>query len=458
MPPRHQRPSNDSKPAPKSKPKSIECTDQALAQAASDVAEERIVIELDLESPFIVSSTPEDDVTVCNPPPALPMCTEVTPAASACMKEAGASNTTKIPAAHPNTPVEPATSSQDGPSGESLQDALKAVVQDGQGSATKNAASMSTAQEYYVARGLSRSHIVHKAIQDLQASRHALWIGDSKKIFENCVWKSHGRASTSTLRWKADAPDKPADSDGDALIAYLGTVISEGSNMRPDGGWVSLWGEANLPKQKCTIRVTTPGAETGILPECWEKQLEGANAIADKARTLPDGALGRLGNCFVDPEIGTLRVRSPIFLKLPNDEGEDDDDDDGSKKPLPDIEEDTPHTHRYSTWHLDDDVRASFDRVLDLGYDPQILEAYSRVDKLIHPNRVSAQLSGAVVLVYCTLEKSRFKDRSLMGKSAYEVSLYANLAKVQVLMQPPPRNSVLAIKRKQIPRYGAEYA
>lgn len=101
-------------------------------------------------------------------------------------------------------------------------------------------------------------------------------------------------------------------------------------------------------------------------------------------------------------------------------------------------------------------MRESFNQVIERGYEPQILEAYSRTHKLIHPNDVPAHLAGAVALVYCTLERAVFSSRGNRSRSTPEWQFYANLVKIQVLAQPAPPKSILSTKRKRIPGYGAE--
>lgn len=56
-----------------------------------------------------------------------------------------------------------------------------------------------------------------------------------------------------------------------------------------------------------------PGAESKIPSELWDKQWAGSQAIVENARKLSGAGLGQMGNCFIEPENGTLRVRSPIF-------------------------------------------------------------------------------------------------------------------------------------------------
>ncbi|KAG9110108.1 hypothetical protein FRC07_008229, partial [Ceratobasidium sp. 392] len=84
---------------------------------------------------------------------------------------------------------------------------------------------------------------------------------------------------------------------------------------------------------------------------------------------------------------------------------------------------------------------------------PQVLEAYDRNDKLIHPNDVVATLSGAIVVVFCTLERTRFPKNIKRPKPEYQ--FYANLVKVQIIKNAPPSKPTAGTKRKFVPSYRA---
>lgn len=118
----------------------------------------------------------------------------------------------------------------------------------------------------------------------------------------------------------------------------------------------------------------------------------------------------------------------------------------------------TPQSYRLSTWQLPSpEVRNAFNRVIAQGYEPQILEAYGRFHKLIHPNNVKAHMAGAIVLVYCTLEKIYFDNRRGQGDlSGQGWHFYANLVKVHVLHQPALMRSVLGNKRQRGKGYGPD--
>jgi hypothetical protein len=100
-------------------------------------------------------------------------------------------------------------------------------------------------------------------------------------------------------------------------------------------------------------------------------------------------------------------------------------------------------------------VRDAFDRIISQGYEPQVLEAYNRFHKLIHPDNVQAALAGAIVLVYCTLEKAIFTTRE-GRKLEQEWQFYANLTKLQVLKQATPAKSLIPAKRKLAHGYGSD--
>ncbi|KAG9125533.1 hypothetical protein FRC07_007229 [Ceratobasidium sp. 392] len=84
---------------------------------------------------------------------------------------------------------------------------------------------------------------------------------------------------------------------------------------------------------------------------------------------------------------------------------------------------------------------------------PQVVEAYDRHDKLIHPNNVVATLSDAIVIVYCTLERTRFPKNIKRPQPEYQ--FYANLVKVQIIKNAPPPKPTAGIKRKFVRSYGA---
>jgi hypothetical protein len=79
--------------------------------------------------------------------------------------------------------------------------------------------------------------LTDRALNDLRVSRHCLWMGNPHRIFEHCAWRSNGRLNAHTLQWKAGSSDKPVGSSSNAIIGFVGLVVSEGTSMSPDAGW-----------------------------------------------------------------------------------------------------------------------------------------------------------------------------------------------------------------------------
>lgn len=110
-------------------------------------------------------------------------------------------------------------------------------MREAQGVAAAPPAKISPPIEFYITRARTSVNIVDEAISDLQASRHAFWMGDHPTVLKKCTWKANSRSNVSTLQYKPDAQDKPGDGVGDALIAFIGLVASERSAMGPDAGY-----------------------------------------------------------------------------------------------------------------------------------------------------------------------------------------------------------------------------
>ncbi|KAG9087598.1 hypothetical protein FS749_002808 [Ceratobasidium sp. UAMH 11750] len=299
--------------------------------------------------------------------------------------------------------------------------------------------------------GRTGAPILDHALDDLRFSRYCLWIGNAHRISANCAWVNSERSSTATLQWKYDAPNKLAHSEGDAIIGFLGTVSTDGLNLAPDAGWQPSWGEEKLNKQKRTFRTIYPGVSSNVPQSWWDAQFEGAlRVVEDGCKSSKDGPY-EVKHCFVDKQGGHLRVRSPLFLS-DNAVQDGDEDDTGSTSSSEDSLPDVPKDFEYATWNISSrSVRDAFDRVIQQGYRPQVLEAYTRYNKLIHPNNVAATLAGAIVLVHCTLERMRFSRNN--GRNT-EFQFFANLVKVQVLKLAPPVKSLAATKRKFVHSYG----
>ncbi|KAG8738427.1 hypothetical protein FRC12_016762 [Ceratobasidium sp. 428] len=201
-----------------------------------------------------------------------------------------------------------------------------------------------------------------------------------------------------------------------------------------------------MHEQNRIFQVMYPGFETDIELAWYDAQIRGSNLIVRNARKLADGTTGGLADSFVNTELGTFCVRSPVFASQPAD------DEDTQASLLTNKHELLPQGYRYPTWNFDSPtVHEVFTRTIARGYEPQLLEAYNRFNHLIHPNKVSGVLSGAIVMVSCTLERALYFSRS---QSFPEWRLYANLVKVRVLQPRPHLDSVLTTKRKHSVGYG----
>ncbi|KAG9124524.1 hypothetical protein FRC07_011298 [Ceratobasidium sp. 392] len=212
---------------------------------------------------------------------------------------------------------------------------------------------------------------------------------------------------------------------GDATLAVVGMVSAEGLNAGPDAGWQPAWGEEKLHKQKRSFRIIDPGVASNI-PSIWcGTQLGGALRIVEAACT--PSKTGSHG---------------------PNRAVQDNDEDDAQSNAS--SEDELPEGCEFGTWNLSSEgVRGAFSRVMERGFQPVALPAYTRFNKPIHPNNVNGVLSGALVLAYFTLERMRFsKDKG----QRTEYQFYANLLKVQVLKLAPVKPTVT--KRKFVHSYG----
>ncbi|KAF8593954.1 hypothetical protein BDV93DRAFT_565948 [Ceratobasidium sp. AG-I] len=454
MPPRHrQRGSKSATDTPRSTSEPMGLRSHAVspepaASATSEPHRNRTVIEIDMESPFIDALAAESDADAdtdadSNSEPVEPTPTPVnTPALPAEDEETPSKqeppNVASKPVGQPQPAIEPGS--------------LAAAIKAGQEKAAESIGKGSALVTFLTKHIKNPRSLLERAMNDLRVSRWVCWIAQARYTAEHGTWQSYGQANVHSLQWKHDSHDKPVGSNSTMLMGFIGKVLSDGSTMGPDGGWQASWGREKLHKQKRTFRIGAPGLENNVPPAFWESQWEGARLIVENARKLSGGGIGTMGNCFVEPDLGTIRVRTPIFepLTLGGEEG------DSPDLPL-EPEEDTPSSHRYATWALSEDSRDAFDRVTARGYEPQTSEVYSCRHKLIHPNNVPAHLTGAIVLVYCTLERAIFNSKGIMkGRSPPEWQFFANLVKVQVLKQPSPAKSILSIKRKDIHGYGPD--
>ncbi|KAG8779498.1 hypothetical protein FRC12_024196 [Ceratobasidium sp. 428] len=96
-----------------------------------------------------------------------------------------------------------------------------------------------------------------------------------------------------------------------------------------------------------------------------------------------------------------------------------------------------------------EEVQQAFEQTIKEGHWPQALLAYNYSDKPIHPNNVSTELTGTIVLAFCTLQRLKFsKDKG----ARTEFQVHANLLKIQVLKPLLPPKPI-TIKLKFVPSY-----
>ncbi|KAG9125039.1 hypothetical protein FRC07_009213 [Ceratobasidium sp. 392] len=292
--------------------------------------------------------------------------------------------------------------------------------------------------------------VLDKALNDLRLSRFCLWIGNPHMIQQNCTWVTGGRASIATLQWRADAPNKGPDSEGDAVFGIIGMVSSQGASMDADCKYQVGWGLEKLPKYKRSVRLVCPDSSFHIPQHYWDAQREGALHIAQTVCPSED-ASQQISYCFDNKEGDYLCFRSPLFL--PSDQCVQENHRTSQDQSA--FTEDEPLGNRdgygFETWNMSSQtMREAFRGVIKEGYKPQALEAYTRFNTPIHPNAVSATLTGAVVLINFTLEQLRFmKD----NQTRTEFQVHANILRVQVLKPAPPPKP-LVIKRKFVHSYG----
>ncbi|KAG9125818.1 hypothetical protein FRC07_006085 [Ceratobasidium sp. 392] len=274
-------------------------------------------------------------------------------------------------------------------------------------------------------------HLDH-ALDDLRASRYCLWLGDAHRILKNCTWINGEQTYMSTLQWKANAPSKLVHDEGDAIIGFLGMVSTTGLTTGPEGGWQESYGQKKLSKQKRNFRLVYSGLSSNVPQIHWDTQLGGALRLVDDGCKASKSGSHEVTNCFVNKEAGYLRLRSPIFApgSVVQDDEEDDQRDDSSSVSYEDI----PRSCEFATWKLTSEVQEAFERIIEQGFAPQVIEAYDRHDKLIHPNNVTATLSGAIVIVYCTLERMRFPNKNNTRNTEYQ--FYATQRNRQILYRP----------------------
>ncbi|KAG8731291.1 hypothetical protein FRC11_004571 [Ceratobasidium sp. 423] len=308
-------------------------------------------------------------------------------------------------------------------------------------------------------RGITGNLLIDSVIDDMQESRYCFWLAHGKKIIKYCDWVKNTVSNSYTLVWKQDCPLRPAWGDGAALIGWIGQVSGELSSLTPDAGWTYTKPDydGDFHKKKRFVAVGPPEVNTRFPRSLWDDQVKGYHMIVDHARrSVNTKTAVAIGGSFYDVENGCLRARSPLFLPPPilvpdPDEQYNSDSDSELESNEGDEESDIPESHRYPTWSITlPRVESLFEKLIDDGYQPQILNAHDRFNTLIHPNNVHSTLNGALCYVYATLEKQLFVNQRLPGGRAWQ--FYANLVKVQALKAPSPPKPT-AMKRKDIPGY-----
>ncbi|KAG8793843.1 hypothetical protein FRC12_001394 [Ceratobasidium sp. 428] len=279
-------------------------------------------------------------------------------------------------------------------------------------------------------------HLDH-ALDNLRCSRYCLWLGDAHRILKNCTWVNGKQTYMSTLQWKANAPSRLVHNEGNTIIGFLGMVSTTGLTTGPKAVGrnktfaLSIQDSSNVPQIH------------------WDTQLAGAlRLVEDGCKVLKSGS-HKVTHCFVSKEAGYLCLRSPIFAPGIVAQADKEDQEDNSSLVL---YKDIPQSCEFATWNLTSEVQEAFERVIEQGFAPQVLEVYDRRNNLIHPNNITATLSGAIVIVYCTLEQMCFPHKNNMRNTEYQ--FYANLMKAQVIKNAPPRKPTSSVKRKFIHSYG----
>lgn len=87
---------------------------------------------------------------------------------------------------------------------------------------------------------------LHDTINRLIASSR--WIGNARRLLEDCQWSESGVSGSTFLKWKLDVPresievtDEPCNADDNVLVSWVGQVARSGSVLAADGGWKVRW-------------------------------------------------------------------------------------------------------------------------------------------------------------------------------------------------------------------------
>ncbi|QRW25922.1 hypothetical protein RhiXN_10999 [Rhizoctonia solani] len=306
--------------------------------------------------------------------------------------------------------------------------------------------------------GITGNRLVDSVIDDLQNSCYCLWVGDAKQIVKSCEWVKNTVTNSYTLMWKSDCPLKPTGGDGTALVGWIGQVSGKLSKLTPDAGWTYPSNmqqnqyNAGLCDKKRTVSLGRPDVATRFPHQIWDTQVKGVTAIQEHGRRLANAKSPvTMISSFYEPENDCFCARTPMFLPPPVLVVDSDDEDlqshnEGEESYDDEQDNEIPPTHWHPTWQITlPRVEALIEQLSEQGYQPQIINARNRFNKLIHPNNVYATLNGTIAYVYATLEKQLFTSSKYPGGRAWRFS--ANLVQVQALKAPPaPKPS--SLKRK----------
>jgi hypothetical protein len=75
------------------------------------------------------------------------------------------------------------------------------------------------------------------------------WIGNAKRMLEECQWSENSTSGLMALKWKTNIPEQLGDvnedackMDEDVTVHWFGQVSMNGSALEPDGGWKVCFG------------------------------------------------------------------------------------------------------------------------------------------------------------------------------------------------------------------------
>ncbi|KAG8791564.1 hypothetical protein FRC12_008790 [Ceratobasidium sp. 428] len=244
-------------------------------------------------------------------------------------------------------------------------------------------------------------------LNDLKLSCHCLWLGNPYLIKKNCVWVDGKTSSKATLQWRDNAPNKWPDSKGDAVFSIIGMVSANGMSLDADCKW------QNLCRLNHSVRLVTPDSLFNIPELFWDAQSEGAEHLVQDSYQSSNSSQ-QVTFCFITKPENYLHLCSPLFLPSHCTEEPVESDDDPTSLCQEAV---TQQGRKFETWNMgSEEGRQAFEQTIKEGHRPQALPAYNYSDKPIHPNNVSAELTGAIVLAFCMLQWLKFlKDKGAHG-------------------------------------------